>query len=201
MRIEMRSFAKRIVIEQKKKKRNQKTRQQYKTRALQKANPEQTAEKTARKVTSCNNSTVNTSLLPTAPHQAAKHSDREPASHRSSSEIHGCNSFRLRFLKKSYHCTALASLLASLPGYIGYAEEMEATGQGQVQGVHRWRMAPGSCVGDTQDWTTESLPWSRSRKASPTKSDFGPAKPRTWCQSTGFHQISSPLLHQVAAGE
>ena len=33
------------------------------------------------------------------------------------------------------------------------------------------------------------LLWSRSRKASPTKSDSGPVKPRTWCQSTGFHQV------------
>ena len=132
LKIEMRSFAKQIIIQeatqQKKKHRNEKTRQQYKRRTLQQANTEQIAENIAEKPTaSCSISTVNKSLLPTTPHQAVKHSDRESASrHSSSNKVHGCNSFRLRFLVKPFHYT----VLASLPGYMGYAKEMEATGQG-----------------------------------------------------------------------
>ena len=115
----------------KKKLRNEKTRQQYKRRTLQQANAEQNAENTPEKATSCNTSTVNTSQLSIAPHQAIKQSDRDSASYFSnSSKIHGWNSFRLCLLAKPCHYTMLASPLASLPGYMEYAEEMEATGQG-----------------------------------------------------------------------
>ena len=110
----------------KKKQRNQKTRQQYKRRPLQQANPEQcSTENLAEKPTANYNiSTVNTSQLPTTLNQAIKQLDREPP--HSSSKVHGCNSFRLRFLTELYHY----ALLASLPGYIRFAEEMKATGQG-----------------------------------------------------------------------
>ena len=123
--------AKRLT-QQKKKLRNKKTRQQYKKRrTLQQTNQVQQeegqhrAENTAEKPTaSYSKSTVNTSILPITPHQAVKQLDREPP--HSSSKVHGCNSFRLRFLAKPYHCTELVSPLA----YIRCAEEMEATGQG-----------------------------------------------------------------------
>ena len=129
LKIEMRSFAKQIIIQeatqQKKKHRNEKTRQQYKRRTLQQANTEQIAENIAEKPTaSCSISTVNTSQLSTALYQAVKQSDREPP--HSSSKIHGCTPFRLRFLVEPCHYT----VLASLPGYMRCAEEMEATGQG-----------------------------------------------------------------------
>ena len=114
--------------QQKKKHRNEKTRQQYKRRTLQQTDPEQcSTENLAEKPTaSYSISTVNTSQPFSVSHQAVKHFDRESASHHSSSKIHGCNSFRLRFLKKPYHYTELVSPLA----YIRHAEEMEATGQG-----------------------------------------------------------------------
>ena len=113
----------------KKKLRNEKTRQQYKRRTLQQTDPEQcNTENLAEKPTaSYNISTVNTSQPSSVSHQAVKHLDREPP--HNSSKIHGCNSFRLRFLAKDPYCTVLASQLASLLGYIRYAEEMEVTGQ------------------------------------------------------------------------
>lgn len=107
---------------QQKKKRNQKTRQQYKRRILQQANMEKVPENATASI----NSTVNTSLLSTTLHQAAKKIDRERTSHGSSgTQFHGYNSFRLRFLA-IYHYI----MLASPPAYTRYAEEMEATGQG-----------------------------------------------------------------------
>lgn len=109
----------------KKKHRNEKTRQQYKRRILQRANTEQIAEKTAEKATITNSSTVNTSLLPTVSYEAVKQSDRERASRHNSSKLQ--NSFRLRFLAtKHYHY----AWLASPPGYMEYAKRLEATGQG-----------------------------------------------------------------------
>lgn len=73
------------------------------------------------------NSTVNTSLLSTTLHQAAKQIDRERTSHCSNgSQFHGYKSFRLRFLAKPY----IYTVLASPPAYTRYAEEIEATGQG-----------------------------------------------------------------------
>ena len=112
---------------QQKKLRNKKTRQQYKRRTLQQTKTKQcSTENIAEKATSCSISTVNKSQVSTAPHQAVKQSDGVPASSHSDSKIYSCNSFRLRFLAKPYHYTELVSPL----GYIRYAEEMEATGQG-----------------------------------------------------------------------
>ena len=115
-----------LATSSKKKHRNQKTRQQYKRKALQQANPEQCSmENFAEKPIFSSNSTVNTSQPFTASHQAVQHFDREPP--HSSSKIHGCNSFRLRVLvKEPYYYI----MLASLPGYMEYAKEMEAIGQG-----------------------------------------------------------------------
>ena len=78
------------------------------------------AENIAEKATS---STVNTSLFPTTPQQAIEQHDGEPPH---SSKVHGCNSFRLRFLMEPCYYTVLASQLA----YIRFAKEMEPTGQG-----------------------------------------------------------------------
>ena len=120
---DLKTFSQRQAAQQKKKQWNQKTRQQYKRKTLQQTNPEQcNAENTT---VSSSSSIVNTSLLPTALYQAVKHFDRESASCHSNSKIHGCNSFRFRFLaKKPYHY----ALLVSLPGYINYAKEMKAIG-------------------------------------------------------------------------
>lgn len=93
-------------------------------------NAKTTAKSTAKNIaekaiTSCS-SIVNTSLLPTVPHQASENFDKEPASHCSSNKSHGYNFIRLGFLvTKHYHYAWLASLL----GYMEYAKEMEATGQ------------------------------------------------------------------------
>ena len=91
----------------------------------------QESEKSAEKATgNSSSSTINTSLLPAAPHQAAKQLSREPAFHCSSSIrliSYGCNSFRLLFLAtKHYHDALLASPL----GYMEYAQDMDATGEG-----------------------------------------------------------------------
>ena len=127
--------AKRLA-QQKKKHRNEKTRQQYKKKkTLQQATPstleqitqpatqqKQKSEKSAEKATASSSSTVNTSLLPAAPHQAAKQLSREPASHSSGIRLifYGCKA------AKHYHDALLASPL----GYMEYAKDMEATGEG-----------------------------------------------------------------------
>ena len=84
------------------------------------------AENIADKAIGSSISTVNTSLLPTTLHQAVKRFDRDPPSHHTSSNCHGCTLARLRFLVEPCHYTVLASPLA----YIRYAGGMEATGQG-----------------------------------------------------------------------
>ena len=102
-----------LATSSKKRKRNEKTRHQYKRRAVQQATPSTPKQQATQPVT--------------IPEQKQCSAENIAEKSSSSSKIHGCNSFRLRFLaKKPYYYT----VLSSLPGYIGYAEEMEATGQG-----------------------------------------------------------------------
>ena len=104
--------------QQKKTKRNKKTRQQYKRKALQQTNVENIAEKSSD--SSANSSTVNhTSLRSTIPHHATTSMHREVF---------------IRLGKTFTH--TFASHLVSLgqhvgvPPYIRQAEDMEAIGQG-----------------------------------------------------------------------
>lgn len=108
--------AARLAVQKKKKHRNEKTRLQYKRKkqATQQATPPTPKQATQ---------------PATQPKQETEKSAEKAtiASYDSSSSFHGYTSFRLPFLTKQ-PCHYM--VLASLPGYMEYAKDMEATGQG-----------------------------------------------------------------------
>ena len=102
-----------------KKKRNEKTRRQYKRRTLRQANAKSTMEK---KSTPSSSDTTKISLLSTIQYWTAKQVIRESA----------CNAslFTCQHGSSLLAFQPTFSLLALSPGYMEHTEDMEAIGQG-----------------------------------------------------------------------